>query len=212
MNTIVIIPAFNEAKTLPKILKKISSKFFKLVVDDCSTDNTFLASKNYCNKIIKLKKNSGVDMAINRGFSFALKKKFKYIITIDADGQHDPRYLHKIQKYLKKKYDLVITQRKRFPRFSEKIFSIYTNNYFNSPDLLSGMKGYSYNLAKKYGCYDTINSIGTELAAYAIVNKFNHVTIKINVKERKDTSRLGGILKGNFRILRALMNLHFLKI
>ena len=89
---------------------------------------------------------------------------------------------------------------------------IYTNKYFNSPDLLSGMKGYSYNLAKKYGCYDTINSIGTELAAYAIVNKFNHVTVKINVKERKDTSRLGGILKGNFRILRALINLHFLKI
>ena len=123
-------------------------------------------------------------MAINRGFSFALKK-FKYIITIDADGQHDPRYLHKIQKYLKKKYDLVITQRKKFPRISEKIFSIYTNKYFNSPDLLSGMKGYSYNLAKKYGCYDTINSIGTELAAYAIVNKFNHVTVKINVMREK---------------------------
>ena len=45
MNTIVIIPAFNEAKTLPKILKKIGSKFFKLVVDDCSTDNTFSIKK-----------------------------------------------------------------------------------------------------------------------------------------------------------------------
>jgi glycosyltransferase involved in cell wall biosynthesis len=210
MNTIIIIPAYNEVNTLPKILKKISSNFFKLVIDDCSSDNTYLKAKNLCDKIIRLKKNSGVDKAINAGFNFAIKNKFKYIITIDADGQHDPRYINQIETLLKKSYDLVITQRESFPRFSEKIFSIYTNYFYRTPDLLSGMKGFSYKLAKKYGCYDTINSIGTELAVYGIINRFRHTTIKIRIKNREDNSRLGGFLKGNLRILKALKNLYFL--
>lgn len=210
MNTIVIIPAYNEEKTLPKILRKIDSKFFILVVDDCSSDDTYLKSKSLCDKIIRLKKNSGVDNAINIGFTFALKKKFKFIITIDADGQHNPKDINKIYFYLKKKYDLVVTERKNFPRISEKIFSIYTNHNYKLPDLLSGLKGFSYNLARKYGKYDSINSIGTELATYAIINKFKHISIKIKIKKRKDESRLGGIIKGNFRILKALKNLYLL--
>lgn len=212
MNTIIIIPAYNEEKTLPKILKEIDSKLFKLVIDDGSTDKTFLVSKNYCDKIIRLKKNRGVDRAINKGFDYALKNKFKYIITIDADGQHNPNYIKRIRYLLQKKYDLILTERKNFPRISEKIFSIYTNNNYKVRDLLSGMKGFSYNLAKKYGTYDTINSIGTELAVYGLSNKYKHISIKINVKERKDESRLGGILKGNFRIFKALKNLYFLNL
>ena len=210
MNTIIIIPAYNEEKTLPKILKKINSRFFKLVIDDCSSDDTYLKSKNLCNKIIRLKKNSGVDSAINKGFAFALKKKFKYIITIDADGQHNPKDINKILFFLKKKYDLVVTERKNFPRISEKIFGIYTNYNYKLPDLLSGLKGFSYSLARKYGKYDSINSIGTELATYAINNKFKYISIKIKIKKRNDKSRLGGIIKGNFRILKALKNLYLL--
>ena len=212
MDTIIIIPAYNEEKTLPLLLKKIESKVFKLVVDDCSSDRTFLKTKNLCDKIIKLKNNSGVDNAINKGFEFALKNKFKYIITIDADGQHDPKYIKNIENLLRKNYDLVITQRNNFPRISEKIFSFYSTNKFNVPDLLSGMKGYSYKLAKKYGVYDTVNSIGTELSAFGIVNNYKYKLMKIIVKDRKDTSRLGGILKGNFRIFKALKNLHSLKL
>jgi glycosyltransferase involved in cell wall biosynthesis len=212
MDTIVIIPAYNEEKTLPILLKKIDSEVYKLVVDDCSSDGTFQKTKNLCDKIIRLKNNSGVDNAINKGFEFALKNKFKYIITIDADGQHDPKYIKIIKNLLRNNYDLVITQRNNFPRISEKIFSLYSAHRFNVPDLLSGMKGYGYQLAKKYGAYDTINSIGTELSAFGIVNNYKYKLLKIIVKDRKDTSRLGGILKGNFRIFKALKNLHCLKL
>ena len=75
---------------------------------------------------------------------------------------------------------------------------------------MSGLKGFSYSLARKYGKYDSINSIGTELATYAINNKFKYISIKIKIKKRNDKSRLGGVIKGNFRILKALKNLYLL--
>lgn len=205
---LIIIPAFNEEKNLPKLLVQIDrKKYYVLVVDDGSSDKTLDVIKNKCDKIIRLKKNLGVDMALNKGFKYAIKKQFQYIITMDADGQHKTQYLNKIYDMLVKKNDLVITQRKSFPRFSEKIFSIYTKKKFKVFDLLSGMKGYSINLVNQYKCYDTINSIGSELSAYAISNKYKFKLLNIKVNNRKGESRLGGMIRGNYKILKALIKL-----
>jgi glycosyltransferase involved in cell wall biosynthesis len=207
---LVIIPSYNEKKNLPQLLRKINQKkYFILIVDDCSTDWSHLLVEKLCNKIIRNKKNLGVDASINQGFKFAIKNNFKYIITLDADGQHKPEYLDKIFKYLKS-YDLVVTQRDKFPRLSEKVFSIYSKFFFNIDDLLSGMKGYSKRLFNEYKCYDTINSIGSELAIYALKNNYKFKILSIKVNSRDGASKLGGILKGNFKIFRALIKVLYL--
>ena len=72
-------------------------------------------------------------------------------------------------------------------------------------DLLSGLKGYNLNTFKKYGCYDSFKSIGTELSFFSIFKyKASFKVIKIKVRKRVDNPRLGGILKANFKILKAL--------
>ena len=210
-NFLIVIPAFNEAKTIGKLIYKINRKNDVLVIDDGSSDGTDRIAKQYGAKVIKSKKNFGVDYSINLGFKYAIKKKYKYVITIDADGQHSVKDLNKIIKMLinRKKTDLIISVRSNLPRFSEKIFSLYTSIRFNISDLLSGLKAYNLDIFKNYGTYDTFKSIGTELSAFAIENDYKFKTIKINILKRKDSPRLGGILLGNFRILKALINLSF---
>lgn len=203
---LVVVPAFNEAKTIGRVVKGISKKFDVLVVDDGSKDETSKIALKYGAKIVKSKKNFGVDHSIDLGFKKALKyKKYKYVITFDADGQHSLKDLKKIIKILReKKADLVIGERKSFPRFSEKIFSLYSSRRLGFRDLLTGLKAYNLEIYKKYGTYCSFNSIGTELSIFAIKNHYKVSTIKIKVNNRIDKPRLGGLISANYKILKAL--------
>ena len=206
---LIIIPAYNESKNISKVLLNLK-RYNVLVIDDGSIDNTMSISKKLGAKVIQNLKNMGVDYSINKGFLYALKKKYTHVITIDADGQHNPIYVKKIKKYLNNNYDLVITDRKFFPRFSEKLFSLFTRSTIGVNDLLSGLKGYNIKLFKQHGCYDSFKSIGTELSFFSI-KKYNP-TLKIftiKVKKRIGKPRIGGIFLANFKILKALF---FLKV
>ena len=210
---LIVIPAYNEEKTIGNIVKKLRKKCNILVINDGSSDRTAKIAKKNGAKVIDLYKNFGVDYSINQGFKFAKKNKYKYVVTIDADGQHSLNDLNKIIAILKKNknIDLIISQRSNFPRLSEKLFSLYTISRFGVKDLLSGLKAYKIEIYSQYGYYDTFKSIGTELSSYAIENNFNFKTIKINVLDRKDNSRIGGKIVGNFKILKALIGLIFKK-
>jgi glycosyltransferase involved in cell wall biosynthesis len=204
---LIVIPALNEEKTIGKLIKKIDKKYKVLVINDGSTDNTKAVAIKAGAKVLTSKKNLGVDHSINLGFKYAYLNKFKNVITIDADGQHSIKDLKKVIRIIEtdSSINLVISLRNNFPRFSEKIFSKYVNYKFNVPDLLSGMKGYKVSLFRKYGAYDTFKSIGTELSFFALFNSYKYKVVNIEVLERKDKARLGGIFMGNLRILRALM-------
>lgn len=84
------IPAFNEEKSIAKVIKDLKSAGYKLivVVDDCSTDNTYKEAKK--KKIIVLKHiiNRGQGAALRTGIDYALKKRAEFIVTFDSDGQH----------------------------------------------------------------------------------------------------------------------------
>ena len=210
-STAVIIPAYNEAKTIGKVIKNIKT-YVKIivVVNDGSTDKTkYISSKNGA-FVINLKKNLGVDNAIEQGFKFLSKKRIKNIITFDADAQHKFSDFQKVLRLIKNpNLDFVITYRKNFPRFSEKLFSLYSRKRFKIYDLLCGMKAYKLKFYKDYGFYNTFNSIGSELAAYGLKKNYRYKSILITVKKRKDSSRLGNIFFGNFKILKALFNLAY---
>ena len=122
-NLLIVIPALNEEKTIGKILTSITSKFNTLVVSDGSTDKTEDVSRSFGAEVLSLTKKHGVDYAINKAFFYAAKKGYSKIITIDADGQHDVDDLFKISKMINEdNVDIVISQRNKFPRFSEKLF------------------------------------------------------------------------------------------
>jgi len=107
-----VIPFYNEKETLKKILEG-TSKFVDhiIAVNDGSTDDTYTEeSKLDCVEYIKLGKNYGKGRALSVGFEKAITSGFKSIITLDADLQHDPRYIPKLVELLNL-FDIVIGNR-----------------------------------------------------------------------------------------------------
>ncbi len=111
MKTIAVIPAFNEEKAIGKVLEEIK-KFVDevIVVDDGSRDKTTQISNKEKVTLIKHEKNEGYGKSLRDGIKKALDKKADYIITLDSDGQHNPKDIPKIIKGLKK-HDVVIGSR-----------------------------------------------------------------------------------------------------
>ena len=115
---LLIIPTLNEKKnitTLFKKIRKIDHKIDILFIDDNSTDGTkeeilYLRKRNKSIYYIFRPRKLGIGSAHKDGLKFAYKKKYKIILTMDADGTHNPKYIRNLIKY-SSKYDLISTNR-----------------------------------------------------------------------------------------------------
>ena len=103
---LIIIPAYNEVKTIGKLLdsfeaKKITEWADILVMNDASTDGTgkLVRSRGYT--VVTHIFNLGYGSGLQLGYKYAARNHYKYIIQMDADGQHDVANIEKI--YLKLK-------------------------------------------------------------------------------------------------------------
>ena len=117
-NIIIIVPTFNEKKNIKSLFNKLTEtkiRFDLLFVDDNSIDG----SQEEIKKLIKENQNvncifrpnrMGIGSAHKDGFIWSYKKNYKTIITMDADGTHDPKYLQNLIDELKN-FDIVITNR-----------------------------------------------------------------------------------------------------
>jgi dolichol-phosphate mannosyltransferase len=109
---------YNESENIVKLINSISALYPKadiLVVDDSSPDKTYnllklLKIKNKNLNLIIRKKKEGLNTAHKIIYNFALKKKYNFLITMDADFSHNPKDIKKILSYLKF-YDFVIGSR-----------------------------------------------------------------------------------------------------
>lgn len=91
-DVLIIMPAFNEELRLFKTINSLL-KYFKniVLINDGSTDNTSLKAKKFDIVTLNHPINLGQGAALETGFIYFLSnKKYKYAITFDADGQHDP--------------------------------------------------------------------------------------------------------------------------
>lgn len=118
--TLVIIPTFNEAdnilKIIPEVLKNSTpeNEFNVLVVDDNSPDGTAKLVEDLGNdnvNILKRERKSGLGTAYVAGFYYAIKNNYDYVFEMDADFSHDPKYLKSFIEKINEGYDLVIGSR-----------------------------------------------------------------------------------------------------
>jgi len=109
----IIIPAYNEEESIAKLLPSLNFPPQDIiVVDDGSTDNTISKSQSFGVHVIRHEKNKGKGMAHRTGFNFASKEEARWVITMDADGQHSPKDIPKFIKAIKeKKGDMIIGER-----------------------------------------------------------------------------------------------------
>lgn len=91
---LIIIPAYNEEKTIGAVLEKLTEPAIAdyadvLVMNDCSSDKTEEVVRRYPVFIVNHVYNLGYGCGLQVGYKYAVSKGYKYVIQMDADGQHD---------------------------------------------------------------------------------------------------------------------------
>lgn len=92
-DVLVIVPAWNEEANVATTVREIQQadpRYHVLVVDDGSTDGTARAARVAGAEVLELPFNLGVGGAMRAGFHFASRHKYRAVIQVDADGQHNP--------------------------------------------------------------------------------------------------------------------------
>ena len=132
----LVVPAFNEEKTVSQIIEGIADKGYNVIlVNDGSRDNTLKlaieSKRKYPNQIFVVSHviNRGLGAALKTGMVVALNKGAEYIVTFDADGQHEIEDIPKVCKPLQDgEADVVIGARPFEDMPISKSFANYIMN------------------------------------------------------------------------------------
>jgi glycosyltransferase involved in cell wall biosynthesis len=109
---LALIPAYNEAQCIAQVVKGTLAHLPVLVVDDGSTDETAAQAEASGAAVLRLTPNQGKGAALHAGFRWALADNYDAILTLDADGQHDPAEIPKfLDAYRPHHADLIIGAR-----------------------------------------------------------------------------------------------------
>ncbi|PTD94225.1 glycosyltransferase family 2 protein [archaeon SCG-AAA382B04] len=114
---LALIPAFNEEKSVGKVIDEVRKHQRDyldeiVVVDDSSTDKTKEIVQDKGVEVVSHVINIGVGGAVRTGYRYAIQEEFDYLVLLDADGQHDPKYIPKLfNKLIEDECDLVIGSR-----------------------------------------------------------------------------------------------------
>ena len=192
MKISIIVPVFNEEKFIIETLKKINfqKKLFDIeviVIDDCSTDNTYKLiqeNPNLYDKIIKNDKNIGKGASLRNGFSNA---SGELILIQDADTEYDPdEYSKLIEPFKKFNADVVLGSRfkgsgaKRIIYFTHqianKLLTFLCNLLLNKnfSDVETGYKVFRKEILEKIKLEQ--NDFGIEIE---MIMKFSKLNLKI---------------------------------
>lgn len=214
MKLLIIIPSFNEEKMVRKVINKcLKYSKYVLAINDGSEDNTLKEinkTKAIClNNII----NKGKGYCLKKGFTYSYENKFDIVITIDADGQHDPDYIPIFLKEIQKGYGIIMGVRqrkgsdmpytKRASNFIlSLIFSILSKRWFK--DSQSGYRAIKVSILKDLKLES--NRYGTESEILIKLGKkktkFGEIDIPTIYKDKKNFTNFIQNIKRFFSILK----------
>lgn len=148
MQTLIVIPAFNEAKNLRELLPHLieSVACDVLVVDDLSQDETVAIVREYGIKCLPLTIQLGAWGATQTGIRYAQQHGYDQVITMDADGQHLPEEVGSLlMTYQETASDVVIgtfpSRLSRLKKMAWGFFKLLT--HIKIEDLTSGFRLYN---------------------------------------------------------------------
>ena len=123
MNICLLIPAYNEARTIGQIVSRACKIMDPvIVIDDGSRDDTAQIAQDSGAFVLKHRVNSGKGSALRTGFQYALDQGYDAVITMDSDGQHDVDDIPGFLKVFKENYSL--RKRRRGRSGKEKVLGV----------------------------------------------------------------------------------------
>lgn len=162
MKICAVIPAYNEKETIDKIIKETKQYVDTVfVVDNGSTDNTAEVARRNGAEVIHYATKRGYGAAQYAGYIAAIRNNFDYILQLDADGQHNPKYIPQLletmqnddcdivlgSRFLVGAYKNLSFVRRSGITFFSKIVSFL--GHTKVTDITSGFKVYKVSSLKK---------------------------------------------------------------
>ena len=93
-NILIIIPAYNESKSIEKVCESLEKyKYDYVVINDCSTDETGKICQKKGYNCINLVHNLGIGGAVQTGYKYAKLNNYDIAVQFDGDGQHNSEYI-----------------------------------------------------------------------------------------------------------------------
>lgn len=200
----ILIPAYNEAATIGNIIKTVSAYAPVVVVSDGSTDDTVVIARQAGAHVVVHPYNCGYNQTILRGFQEIRALGGEYVITLDADGEHDPSTVTQFIDALKI-YPLVLGFREKPARIAESIMVKYWQHRLGINDILCGMRGYNLAKCERYLKPDAMDFISAKLALKAIKDDIPFTQCEVFGQNRADVPRYGSVLKANMKIFAGFM-------
>jgi len=202
----IVIPAYNEEKTIAQVIESIPKKFPSIdkieviVIDDGSTDNTVKIAKNSGATIFSFKKNQGLAKAISFGFSKCIENNSDIMIILDADNQYNSQEIPLILKpVIEKKADIVLgdrqikkldhmpSQKKIGNQIASKILSKVVGMKIS--DGQTGFRAFNREAIKRIHLFSNY-TYTQETILQAKFKNLKIVEIPITFRKRHDESRL----------------------
>ena len=212
----IIIPAYNEAKIIGKILNEILNEnrnYNIVVVDDGSIDETAEIASKHNIYVLKHFVNLGQGASLKTGFDFALKKKAKYVVTFDADGQMAVNEINDLIKRLKNQnVEVVLGSRflKKKPinlsiikMIVLKVALMFTKLTIklNITDVHNGFRAFDASALRKINLSQNGMAHATEILNEIFKNKISYMEFPVKIEYTKYSISKGQSIINSLKIL-----------
>jgi glycosyltransferase involved in cell wall biosynthesis len=209
--TWAVVPAFNEAATLPGVITRAHAAGLRcVVVDDGSRDGTAESAARAGADVV-------VTHATNRGYAGALatglrasvgQPDCRWVVTLDADGQLDPMEAAALVNEAEAAgADVGIGIRRSPARVSERFAALVTRRLFGVIDPLCGLKAYRPDVIRRFSAACG-RRVGMELAVRAAASGRRLVQRPVSIRPAaRRGSRFGHGLWSEIRIVAATLTL-----
>jgi glycosyltransferase involved in cell wall biosynthesis len=223
----VIIPAFNEEKTIGPVIEEtirtmdsLQLPYEIIVVDDGSTDGTAKVASGYKATVLSNGRNRGKGYAVRKGFDHA---QGGIIVTIDSDGAHNPKEIPELVIPLLNGTDIVAGSRflwkrgyttTRLNRFGNFLFNlaiiVLTRKHIT--DSQTGFRALKSEIVGRLRLGSMGYDIETEITIKGLKNGFRFEERPITCSRREYSSSRLKVLQDGAKIIRAIMKASFAEI
>ncbi len=207
MKLLVIIPAYNEAENIERVVDNLIVNYPHydyVIVNDGSKDDTrkICARRQY--NFLDLPVNVGLSGAIRAGIRYANYYDYDYAVQLDGDGQHDPAYIHLLLEEMQRGgVDIVIGSRFKTEKKPASMrmmgsrmisFAIrLTTKGKRIEDVTSGMRLFNKKMIKQFG-YNIHYSPEPDTLAYLLNQGVKMEEVQVEMSER-----IAGVSYLNFK-------------